>query len=98
MRNWSKVVMLVLSDDPELVATADQRKLAFQQVGEYAMAVVGEGILRGGGAALHLGRRPGTLVAVAYRESEPPLRDQSSVGARRLICEVTSRRFWPSSV
>lgn len=40
--------MLVLSEDPELVATADQRKLAVQQVGEYAMTLVGEGILKGG--------------------------------------------------
>jgi hypothetical protein len=44
--------MLILSEDPELVATDGQRKLAVQQVGEYAMTLVGEGILKGG-APLH---------------------------------------------
>jgi hypothetical protein len=40
--------MLVLSEDPDLVATDDQRKLAVQQVGEYAMTLAGDGILKGG--------------------------------------------------
>ena len=40
--------MLILSEDPELVATDDQRELAVQQAGEYAMGLVGEGILKGG--------------------------------------------------
>src|SRR5215469_8344591 len=44
--------MLILSEDPELVATAEQRQLAVQQVGEYAMSLVGEGVLKGG-APLH---------------------------------------------
>jgi hypothetical protein len=44
--------MLILSEDPDLVATEDQRKLAVQQVGEYAMGLVGDGVLKGG-APLH---------------------------------------------
>lgn len=44
--------MLILSEDPELVATAEQRQLAVQQVGEYAMGLVGDGVLKGG-APLH---------------------------------------------
>jgi hypothetical protein len=52
MRSGSMEFMLILSEDPELVATQDQRELAVQQVGEYAMGLVGEGILKGG-APLH---------------------------------------------
>ncbi len=44
--------MLILSEDPDLVATEDQRRLAVQQVGEYAMGLVSDGILKGG-ALLH---------------------------------------------
>jgi hypothetical protein len=44
--------MLILSEDPDLVATEDQRKLAVQQVGEYAMGLVTDGVLKGG-APLH---------------------------------------------
>ncbi len=44
--------MLILSEDPELIATEDQRRLAVQQVGEYAMGLVGDGTLTGG-APLH---------------------------------------------
>jgi hypothetical protein len=44
--------MLILSEDPDLVATDDQRKLAVQQVGEYAMGLVTDGVLKGG-APLH---------------------------------------------
>jgi len=40
--------MLILSEDPELIATEDQRQLAEQQVGEYAMGLVGDGTLKGG--------------------------------------------------
>jgi hypothetical protein len=40
--------MLILSEDPDLVATEDQRKLAVQQVGEYAMGLVTDGVLKGG--------------------------------------------------
>ncbi|MGE5156435.1 MAG: YciI family protein [Betaproteobacteria bacterium] len=41
--------LLILSEDTELVATdADRARLA-QQTGEYAMRLVGEGRLRGGG-------------------------------------------------
>jgi hypothetical protein len=52
MRSGSMEFMLILSEDPELVATEDQRQLAVQQVGEYAMGLVGDGILKGG-ALLH---------------------------------------------
>ena len=44
--------MLILSEDPELIATQDQRHQAVQRVGEYAMGLVGDGTLRGG-APLH---------------------------------------------
>jgi hypothetical protein len=44
--------MLILSEDPDLIATDDQRQLAVQQVGEYAMGLVSAGILKGG-APLH---------------------------------------------
>jgi hypothetical protein len=44
--------MLILAEDPELVATGDQREQAVQRVGEYAMGLVGDGVLKGG-APLH---------------------------------------------
>lgn len=44
--------MLVLYEDPELVATAEQRQDAVQRVGEYAMGLLSEGSLKGG-APLH---------------------------------------------
>jgi len=44
--------MLVLYEDPELITTEEQRKDAVQRVGEYAMSLVGEGIIKGG-APLH---------------------------------------------
>jgi hypothetical protein len=44
--------MLILSEDPALVATEEQRAAAVQRVGEYAMGLVGEGTLKGG-APLH---------------------------------------------
>ena len=44
--------MLVLYEDPELIATEEQRKEAVQRVGEYAMGLIGDGTLRGG-APLH---------------------------------------------
>ena len=44
--------MLVLYEDPELIATEEQRKEAAQRVGEYAMGLVGDGTLQGG-APLH---------------------------------------------
>lgn len=40
--------MLVLYEDPELIATEEQRKEAVQRVGEYAMSLVGDGTLQGG--------------------------------------------------
>jgi hypothetical protein len=40
--------MLVLSEDPEVVATEQQRTEAVERVGEYAMSLVGDGTLKGG--------------------------------------------------
>jgi len=40
--------MLILSEDPQLVATEEQRKEAVQRVGEYAMGLLGDGTLKGG--------------------------------------------------
>jgi hypothetical protein len=44
--------MLILSEDPDLVATQQQREQAVQRVGEYAMGLIGDGVLKGG-APLH---------------------------------------------
>jgi hypothetical protein len=44
--------MLVLYEDPELVATEQQRQEAVERVGEYAMSLLGDGTLKGG-APLH---------------------------------------------
>jgi hypothetical protein len=44
----SMAVMLILSEDPDLVATEEQRAEAVQRVGEYAMDLVGDGMLKGG--------------------------------------------------
>ena len=38
--------MVILSEDPELVATEEQRAEAVQRVGEYAMKLVGDGALK----------------------------------------------------
>ncbi len=40
--------MLVLHEDPELMATEQQRAEAVQRVGEYAMGLVGDGTLKEG--------------------------------------------------
>ena len=40
--------MLILNEDPDLMATPEQREQAFGRVGEYAMGLVGDGILKGG--------------------------------------------------
>ena len=44
--------MLVLYEDPDMVATEQQRQEAVQRVGEYAMGLVTDGTLKGG-APLH---------------------------------------------
>ncbi len=44
--------MLVLYEDPDLVATDEQHKEAVERVGEYAMGLLSEGALKGG-APLH---------------------------------------------
>jgi hypothetical protein len=44
--------MLVLYEDPELIATEEQRAEAVQRTGECAMSLVGDGTLKGG-APLH---------------------------------------------
>ena len=41
-------LMLVLYEDPELIASEEQRKEAVQRVGEYAMSLVDDGTLKGG--------------------------------------------------
>jgi hypothetical protein len=40
--------MLILTEDPELVATDEDREQAVQRTGEYAMGLVSEGKLKGG--------------------------------------------------
>ena len=50
--------MLVLSEDPDLIATDQQRAEAVQHVDEYAMGLVSDGTLKGG-APLRPGRPPG---------------------------------------
>src|SRR5215472_1198111 len=54
-REHSMEFMLILSEDPELTATQDQREQAVQRVGEYAMGLLGDGVLKGG-APLHPAR------------------------------------------
>jgi hypothetical protein len=44
--------MFVLYEDPDLVATEEQRKVAVERVGEYAMSLLSDGTLKGG-APLH---------------------------------------------
>jgi hypothetical protein len=41
--------LLVLSEDIEVVATAEDHRRAVQRTGEYVMRLVGEGRMRGGG-------------------------------------------------
>lgn len=40
--------LLILSEDPDLIATPEQRQNAVEQVGEFAMGLIAEGALRGG--------------------------------------------------
>jgi hypothetical protein len=40
--------MLILAEDPALVATAEQHANAVQRVGEFAMGLLSEGVLKGG--------------------------------------------------
>ena len=40
--------MLILTEDPGLVVTDEQRQDAVQRVGEYAMGLLGDGTLKGG--------------------------------------------------
>jgi len=40
--------MLILSEDPGLVASDEQRRHAFERVGEYAMGLLSNGTLKGG--------------------------------------------------
>jgi hypothetical protein len=44
--------LLVLYEDPELIASEAQRADAVQRTGEYAMSLIGDGALKGG-APLH---------------------------------------------
>jgi hypothetical protein len=44
--------MLILTEDPQLLATEEERSQAVQRVGEYAMGLLGDGTLKGG-APLH---------------------------------------------
>lgn len=47
-RELSMQFMLILSEDPDLIVTDDDRELAVQRVGEYAMGLLGDGVLTGG--------------------------------------------------
>ncbi len=40
--------LLILSEDPGLISTPEQRQHAVERVGEFAMGLVGENVLRGG--------------------------------------------------
>jgi hypothetical protein len=40
--------LLILSEDPELIATPEQRQDAVSRVGEFAMGLVADGALQGG--------------------------------------------------
>ena len=72
--------MLILSEDPELVATPEQRALAVQRVGEYAMGLVGDGVLNGG-SPLH---PVGEAKKVRTRDGRQRVLDGPSRRARKL--------------
>ena len=40
--------LLILSQDPELIATEAQQNAAVQRVGEFSMGLVADGVVRGG--------------------------------------------------
>ena len=40
--------LLLLSEDPGLISTPEQRQIAVERVGEFAMGLVGDGLLKGG--------------------------------------------------
>src|ERR1700741_4578797 len=73
--------MLVLYEDPELVATEQQRAEAVQRVGEYAMGLVGDGTLKGGAPL------PPVAEAKKVRPRDGPQRvpDGPFAGAKEVI-------------
>src|SRR5260370_34938828 len=95
--------MLVLFEDPDLVATDEQRKEAVERVGEYAMGLLSDGALRGG-APLHPGteakrirtrdrerRRRGGPARAAQEGRVAPLRGSGDVPhATRTRCRASA--------
>jgi len=75
--------MLVLCEDPDLVATEEQHKEAVERVGEYAMGLLGEGVLKGG-APLHPVTEAKREAAVAIA-SRCPNAEFGSVEVREIV-------------
>lgn len=81
--------LLILSEDPELISTAEQRQRAVERVGEFAMGLVTEGVLQGGAPL----RPPEEAKQVRVREGrqrvvDGPFAESKEVIAGYMILEV----------
>ncbi len=81
--------MLILAEDPDLVATDDDRQAAVQRVGEFAMGLVGDGVLKGG-APLHPVREARKVRTRAGRQRvfDGPFAESKEVIAGYFIIEA----------
>ncbi len=81
--------MLILAEDPDLVATDDDRQAAVQSVGEFAMGLVGDGVLKGG-APLHPVREARKVRTRAGRQRvfDGPFAESKEVIAGYFIIEA----------
>jgi len=73
--------MLVLYEDPDLIATEDQHKDAVQRVGEYAMDLLSDGSLKGGAPL----RPAGEAKRVRTREGTQRILDGPFAEAKEVI-------------
>jgi hypothetical protein len=73
--------ILVLYEDPELIATEQQHKEAVQRVGEYAMSLVSDGTLKGGAPL----RPAGEAKRVRARNGEQRILDGPFAEAKEVI-------------
>lgn len=73
--------MLVLYEDPDLIATEEQHKEAVQRVGEYAMSLLGDGTLKGGAPL----RPAGEAKRVRTRDGEQRILDGPFAEAKEVI-------------
>jgi hypothetical protein len=73
--------MLVLYEDPELIATEEQHKEAVQRVGEYAMSLLSDGTLKGGAPL----RPAGEAKRVRTRDGQQRILDGPFAEAKEVI-------------